>query len=197
MISENDGDGYSYETKVFHSSPLGSARDHSFYARSLDSLAEDAYYRYAPHFYSSLDYHILDLDLDLLDLELDTDLDLDLDYYLSLYGLSYLGKSRHFWKTGKHIPLTFGHLYGLGITHLGPSWGLGYGLGYSLGYGYDKYGLAEDIDDHLDGHLDGGFGLDLDHHFDFGHDSHSDLLDDDDDDDDDVVSSSHFGWFKR
>lgn len=136
------------------------------------------------------------MDIDLLELELDTDLDLDLDYYLSLYGLNYLGKSRHFWKTGKHIPLTFGHLYGLGVSHLGPSFGLGYGLGYSLGYGYDKYGIADEIEDHLDSHVGGGFGLDLDHHFDFGHDlPHSDLLDDDDDDD--VVSENHFGWFKR
>uniref|UniRef100_A0A8D8Z8T5 Uncharacterized protein n=1 Tax=Cacopsylla melanoneura TaxID=428564 RepID=A0A8D8Z8T5_9HEMI len=188
---ENDRDGYSYETKVFHHSPPYGG-DHSFYARSLDSLGEDAYYRYAPHFYSSLDYHILDLDIDLLELELDTDLDLDLDHYLSLYGLNYLGRSRHFWRTGKHIPLTFGHLYGLGSTHLGPSFGLEFGLGYSLGYGYDKYGLEEDIEDELDdiGQTGFGLGLGLGHHFD------SDLSDEDDVSDHDVAGKL-FGWFKR
>lgn len=134
----------------------------------------------------------MDLDIDLLELELDTELDLDLDYYLSLYGLNYLGSGRSLWRSGKHIPLTFGHLYGLGVAHLGHSLGLGYGLGYSLGYGYDKYGLVDDIEDQL-GHVNSGFELDLDHHFDLGL-SHSDLSDEDEDD---VVSESHFGWFKR
>lgn len=172
-----------------------------FYSYFSFLSGEEAYNRYAPLFYSSLDYHILnldlDLDIDLLELELDSNLDLDLDYYLSLYGLNYLGKSRHFWKAGKHIPLMLGHLYGLGISHLG-SFGLGYGLGYSLGYGYDKYGITDEIEDHLEDHSDShvGFGLNLDHHFNFGHDfHHSDLSDDEDDDH--VVSESSFGWFKR